>query len=99
MIRVELPPGATSNAVVHCSVEEIWLFLSGRGELWRRQDEREQVVAVEPGLCVSIPVGTTFQFRASGEEPLCAVVATMPAWPGDGEALVAEGKWTPRLPQ
>lgn len=99
MTRTELAPGATSRAVVHRTVEEIWLFLSGRGELWRRQGEHEDVVAIGPGLCVTIPIGTMFQLRATSDaEPLCAIVATMPPWPGEGDAIVVAGKWSPCLP-
>ncbi|HEY2051743.1 MAG TPA: hypothetical protein VGH03_20565, partial [Caulobacteraceae bacterium] len=31
----ELAPGKVSNAVTHRTVEEIWYFLAGRGEMWR----------------------------------------------------------------
>ena len=31
-----LAPGKTSLAVAHRTVEEIWYFLDGRGEIWRR---------------------------------------------------------------
>src|SRR6266542_5827757 len=37
----ELQPGKTSLAVAHRTVEEIWFFLAGEGEMWRKQDERE----------------------------------------------------------
>ena len=70
MAHFELQPGQTSKAVAHRTVEEIWFFLAGRGQMWRRQDDREEVVAVEPGVCLTIPLGTHFQFRALGDEPL-----------------------------
>jgi mannose-6-phosphate isomerase-like protein (cupin superfamily) len=35
LAHFELPPGRTSVAVVHRSVEEIWFFLGGHGEMWR----------------------------------------------------------------
>jgi len=96
MAHFELPPGRTSTAVTHRSVEEIWFFLSGRGEMWRKQlDMAEQIVPVEAGVCVTIPLGTYFQFRASGGEPLRAVGVTMPPWPGDDEAVVVQGRWEP----
>jgi mannose-6-phosphate isomerase-like protein (cupin superfamily) len=95
MAHFELPGGHTSAAVAHRTVEEIWFFLSGRGEMWRRQGEREEVVAVAPGVCITIPLGTSFQFRALGNEALCAVAVTMPPWPGEGEALVVRGPWVP----
>ena len=37
MAHFELPPGETSTAVAHRTVEEVWFFLGGRGEMWRRQ--------------------------------------------------------------
>ena len=81
MARFDLPPGQTSTAVTHCTVEEIWLFLSGRGEMWRRQGKREEITPVEAGVCITIPLGTHFQFRSLGTEPLTAVAVTMPPWP------------------
>lgn len=97
MAEFQLLPGETSTAVTHRTVEEIWLFLSGRGEMWRKQGRREEIVPVEPGVCVTIPLGTHFQFRASGE-PLRAVAVTMPPWPGEGEATVVPGAWEPTVP-
>ena len=38
--------------------------------MWRRQDEREEIVAVAPGVCLTIPLGTHFQFRALGDDML-----------------------------
>ena len=93
----ELPPGKTSIAVAHRKVEETWFFLGGRGEMWRKQGEREEIVAVDPGVCLTIPVGTHFQFRSFGYEPLAMVVMTMPPWPGQDEAYRVEGKWTPTV--
>ena len=66
MAHFELQPGQTSKAVAHRTVEEIWFFLAGRGQMWRRQNDREEIVAVEPGVCLTIPLGTHFQFRALG---------------------------------
>lgn len=93
MAHFELQPGQTSQAVTHRTVEEIWFFLAGRGQMWRRQNGREEVVAVEPGVCLTIPLGTHFQFRALGDEPLAAIAVTMPPWPGADEAYAVEGKW------
>jgi mannose-6-phosphate isomerase-like protein (cupin superfamily) len=93
MAHFELAPGQVSKAVVHATADEIWFFLSGSGEMWRRQDGREEVVTVAPGVCVTIPVGTHFQFRSLSREPLAAIGVTMPPWPGDGEAKVVKGKW------
>ena len=79
-------------------IEEIWYFLAGRGEMWREQEGRTEVLEVSRGLCLTIPLGTRFQFRSFGDEPLAAIGATMPPWPGEGEALVVEGPWLPTVP-
>ena len=63
LAHFELGPDRTSAAVAHRTVEEIWFFLKGHGEMWRKQDEREEIVSVGPGVCITIPVGTHFQFR------------------------------------
>jgi mannose-6-phosphate isomerase-like protein (cupin superfamily)/predicted nucleic acid-binding Zn-ribbon protein len=93
----ELGPGKISNAVTHRTVEEIWYFLSGRGEMWRKQADREEIVPVEAGVCVTIPLGTRFQFRSYGYEPLVVVVVTLPPWPGGDEAYQVDGKWKPTV--
>jgi mannose-6-phosphate isomerase-like protein (cupin superfamily) len=93
MAHFELAPGRTSVAVAHRTVEEIWYFLGGRGEMWRRQGDREEVVTVEAGVCVTIPLGTAFQFRCLGDQPLSAVAVTMPPWPGAEEAYAVVGRW------
>lgn len=93
MAHFELAAGRASDPIRHRSVDEIWFVLSGTGEMWRRQDGHEEVVALEPDVCVSIPVGTHFQFRASAAGPLAAVGVAMPPWPGDDEAITVPGKW------
>ena len=98
MGHYELAPEQVSTAVTNRTVEEIWFFLSGLGEMWRRQKGREETVPIESGVCVTIPLGTHFQFRSFGYEPLVAIGITMPPWPGEGEAIVVQGKWKPTLP-
>jgi mannose-6-phosphate isomerase-like protein (cupin superfamily) len=98
LAHFELAPGKTSKAVTHRTVEEIWYFLSGRGEMWLRQGERLELVDVYPGICLTIPLGTHFQFRSFGYEPLSAIGVTMPPWPGDGEAIEITGCWQPTVP-
>ena len=89
----ELPAGAVSHAVTHRTVEEIWYFVGGVGQVWRRQGEAESVVDVRLGVCLTIPLGTDFQFRADPTAPLAFVAATMPPWPGETEAFRVEGRW------
>lgn len=93
MAHFELAAGRASAPIRHRTVDEIWFVLSGAGEMWRRQDDHEEVVALEPGVCVSIPAGTHFQFRASELGALAAVGVAMPPWPGDNEAIPVPGKW------
>jgi len=95
MAHFELAPGKISRAVAHRTVEEIWFFLTGRGEMWREQDGVSETVEVSPGMCLTIPLGTRFQFRSNGDVPLSAIGVTMPPWPGDGEAILLDGPWQP----
>ena len=97
LAHFELGPGETSVAVRHHTVEEIWLFVRGQGEMWRRNALQDEVVPVGPDVCVTIPLGTEFQFRSLSDEPLSAVGVTMPQWPGLGEAVVVRGKWAPSV--
>ena len=97
MAHFEIAPGETSIAVAHKTVEEIWFFLSGRGEMWRKLDHRGKIVPVEPGVCITIPVGTHFQFRSFGYEPLAAIGVTMPPWPGPDESYEVRGIWKPTV--
>jgi mannose-6-phosphate isomerase-like protein (cupin superfamily) len=98
MAHFELPPGQTSTAVTHRTVEEIWFSLSGHGEMWRKQDGRDEIVPIEAGVCLTIPLGTHFQFRSFGDGALAAIGVTMPPWPGEGEAMLVTGQWKPTLP-
>ncbi|CAF3816826.1 unnamed protein product [Rotaria sp. Silwood1] len=93
MAQFELPPRMTSHAVEHRTVYEIWYFLSGQGEFWRKQNEREEIVIVDADICITIPVGTQFQFRTIGQKSLVAVAITMPPWSGDSEVIPREGIW------
>lgn len=93
MAHFRLLPGLTSRAVRHRQVEELWFFTAGEGEMWRRRDGEEAIVAVKPGVSLAIPPGTDFQFRATGDSALEAVAVTMPPWPGMEEAAPAEGMW------
>ncbi len=94
MAHFELAPGQVSQAVAHRTVEEIWFILGGQGEMWRRQGEREEVVPLTAGVCLTIPLGTHFQFRALGSDSLTAVAVTMPPWPGPEEAYAVPGPWS-----
>ena len=98
MAHFELAPNQISKAVTHRTVEEIWYFVSGRGQMWRKQDGKPAAIDdVYPGVCLTIPLGTHFQFRSFGYEPLAAIGVTMPPWPGEGEAILVTGQWQPTV--
>jgi len=97
VVHCTLPPGAVTVAVRHRTVEEIWFFLGGAGEVWRRNEAADTILAVGPGASLTIPNGSSFQFRTVGDAPLTFLIATMPPWPGDGEAVPVDGRWEPLL--
>ena len=63
--------------------------------MWRKPTQHEEIVSLVPGVCLTIPVGTHFQFRSTGRKPLAAVAVTIPPWPEEQEAGIIEGKWQP----
>jgi mannose-6-phosphate isomerase-like protein (cupin superfamily) len=93
LAHFELAVGKTSVAVTHRSVEEIWFVIGGRGEMWRKHEEQEEIVALAAGVSLTIPLGTSFQFRSFGAQPLSVVAVTMPPWPGESEAYEVAGRW------
>jgi mannose-6-phosphate isomerase-like protein (cupin superfamily) len=97
LAHFELAPRKISKAGAHRTVEEIWFFLNGRGEIWRKSNNQEEIVTVEEGVCITIPLGTHFQFRANGNDPLSAIGVTMPPWPNEEEWYEVKGKWVSNL--
>ncbi len=95
MVHCTLRAGQVARAVQHRGVEEVWFCVSGSGQLWRRSADADEVLELQPGVASSIPPGTDFQFRASGDQLLEVVITTMPPWPGPDEAIVVDGRWEP----
>jgi mannose-6-phosphate isomerase-like protein (cupin superfamily) len=93
MAHFKLAPDQISKAVTHKTVEEIWYIIAGRGQMWRKLNDVSEIVDLGPGVCLSLPLGTHFQFRSSGNEALSAIGITMPPWPGEGEAVLVKGVW------
>ncbi len=91
MVHCTLPPGAVTQAVRHKTVEEIWYVAAGHGQVWRKQADHSAVTDLPPGVFVTIPLGTDFQFRSTGDDALVIIMVTMPPWPGDDEAAAVEG--------
>jgi mannose-6-phosphate isomerase-like protein (cupin superfamily) len=98
MIHSTVLPGQVSRATVHATVSEFWHVVSGEGQLWRRNVTGEVTTDLAGGMSVDIPVGTAFQYRCTGDDPLLVLCVSMPRWPGDTEATVVEGPWTPNAP-
>jgi mannose-6-phosphate isomerase-like protein (cupin superfamily) len=98
MIHSTVPPEQVNRAAVHSTVSEFWHVLSGRGEIWRRDATGEEVTVLTTGVSIDIPVGTAFQYRCAGAEPLRFLCITMPPWPGHSEATIVEGPWVPNAP-
>lgn len=94
MIHATVPPGQINRATVHETVSEFWFVLSGEGDIWRRDAEGERITPLRAGTSIDIPVGTAFQYRCTGDEPLRFICITMPRWPGDHEATLLQGVWT-----
>jgi mannose-6-phosphate isomerase-like protein (cupin superfamily) len=93
MVHCSLQPGQVTRATLHRTVEEVWFCLAGAGQLWRRSAYSEEAVDLAPGIALSIPLGVSFQFRASGTQPLEVVITTIPPWPGADEAVFVDGPW------
>ncbi|GAB4526045.1 MAG: hypothetical protein OHK0046_42480 [Anaerolineae bacterium] len=93
MAHCTLPVGGVTLAMHHQTVEELWYFLSGSGQVWRKDGSIETVEDVLPGIALSIPLGVHFQFRNTGDEPLRFVLVTMPPWPGEQEAVRVPDHW------
>jgi mannose-6-phosphate isomerase-like protein (cupin superfamily) len=95
MVHCRLSPGLVTKPVRHLNVQEMWYCTAGTGQLWRSTGDQEDVLDLVPGVSCSISPGTCFQFRSDGDVPLEIVIATMPPWPGEQEAVPCEGKWLP----
>ena len=97
MIHGTVPPGQINRATVHSTVSEFWYVLEGNGQIWRKDGTEERVTSLVPGVSIDIPVGTAFQYRNIGSQPLKFICITMPPWPGDHEAAPQDGAWVPTV--
>lgn len=88
MANFRLAEGQTSIAKQHRTIEELWYFIGGEGEMCIGDD----VCDVRAGISIMIPPQTRFQFRCLAGT-LEAVAVTMPPWPGEDEALDADPYW------
>ena len=98
MIYATIPPGMVGRAAHFRTIDEWWFILSGEGEVWRRApDGTESITRLLPGVCFDIPLGTTFQYRCTGDVALTFTCTAMPPWPGDDEAVITDGPWVPHV--
>lgn len=94
MAHCTLKDKKISKAVQHRTVSELWHVLSGKGAIWRKQDNKESVTVLEPGISINIPVGTRFQYRSDNGD-LVFICVTMPPWPGQDEVNYVKPHWEP----
>src|ERR1044071_8340925 len=57
MAMFTLPPDAISKAVAHRTIEELWCVIRGRGRIWRKIGDREDVTDLVAGAPVAVPTG------------------------------------------
>jgi mannose-6-phosphate isomerase-like protein (cupin superfamily) len=96
MIHSTVPPGMVGRACHFRIIDEFWFVLSGEGEIWRRApDGQESITRLVAGVSVDITLGTEFQYRCTGSEPLVFTCTAMPPWVGDEEAVIVDGPWEP----
>ena len=77
-------------------IDEMYYVLQGEATIVH---EDGCTITLGPRVCIIIPLGTHFQFRSIGDEPLETIGVTMPSWPGKGEAIVVTGKWESTFPE
>jgi mannose-6-phosphate isomerase-like protein (cupin superfamily) len=97
MVHCALPPGVVTLAIRHRTVEELWYVIGGRGQVWRKDAEKEETVDLVLGVSANITLGTDFLFRSAPDQPLELILATMPPWPGPDEAVRVPDHWEPTV--
>ena len=85
--------GAVSRVGYHRKVEEICYVLTGRGEMWCRTGEHEEIALLASVFCLAIPRRTSFGFRAAAGAALAAVSVARQPWP-----LHSPDEWTKFAP-
>lgn len=89
-----------SRPSYNMGIDEIWVFISGDGLLWRRRHgettkDQADVVRLGKGVTVTIPREVDFQFQ-SGDVALEFICITTPKWTSeDQNLLLPDGMWQP----
>ena len=97
LIHSTVPPGMVGRACRFRTIDEFWYVLSGEGEVWRPTEDGEHVTRLVAGVGVDIALGTSFQYRCTGDDALVFTCVAMPPWPGDHEAILVDGPWSPSV--
>lgn len=96
----DLQPGEVTRPVRHRAHDEIWFVRSGSGQIWRSNEISQAVIDADFGTCLTIPAGTAFQFRTTGDQPFRFLIFQAPPWPSDGPGFdYVDGPWQPTHPE
>lgn len=97
MAHCTLRANTISKPVTHKTVSEFWYVLSGNGQIWRKEEGKEEITSLTPGVSIDIPLGTDFQYR-SDQSDLVFICITTPPWSGADEARYLDaGAWEPTV--
>ena len=97
VVHCTLKANIISQGVTHKTVSEFWYVLSGQGQIWRKNGNKESVTQLYQDVCINIPLGTEFQYRAD-QDDLVFICVTMPPWSGADEARYIDNPhWEPSV--
>jgi mannose-6-phosphate isomerase-like protein (cupin superfamily) len=78
LAEATLEPGGQTAEHYHPQAEELYYFVSGRGQMSLGQEDPPQ--PVQPGDCVVIPPGTPHKLWNTGDGPLVLLCCCAPAY-------------------
>jgi mannose-6-phosphate isomerase-like protein (cupin superfamily) len=84
LAEATLEPGGETAEHYHPQAEEIYYFVSGRGEMRLGEDDVAEIAA---GDCVVIPPGTPHKLWNTGAEPLVLLCSCAPAYSHDDTVM------------
>lgn len=80
---ITVEPGAQISYQSHAKRAEHWIIVSGRGEVVLN----EQVIAIQPGSHIFIPVGAKHRMRNTGREPIEFVEVQLGTYFGEDDIV------------
>jgi hypothetical protein len=93
----ELAPDETPLAVMHRTVEELWYFIAGKGEMWRRLGDYEEASRFIAESQSRSPWKRAFSFARSATRPSARSRSRCRRGPAP-LAQIVEGPWKPTIP-